>query len=476
MDLSIGRVRAFRLKAAGSAAALLLAGCAAVGPDYKPPEPQVPREFANIPAAAMPTAQDLQWWKGFGDPMLEGLVERAIATNPSLREAAARLKEARALRVEARAELYPAVQAIGSYTNQRSSQFTAVPGQPIERESWDVGFDAAWEIDLFGGVRRSIEASQATEQAIEASRRDVLVSLVAELARNYFDMRGAQTRLAVARENADNQRQTLELTRGLFEAGRGNQLDVSRAEAQYNATVASIPPLESAVKRLIHHISVLVGEVPTALDAELLPSIEPRALPQLAGIGSPAELLKRRPDVRSAERELAATTARIGVATADLYPRITFDGNLGYEARHLDDLGRRGSTVFAFVPQIQWSIFEGGAIRARIRAADARAEGALARFDRTVLAALEDTENALTDFGKLQARRASLAASADAAAQAAMLARERFRYGASSQLDVLVAERTQFEAQDRLAESEAATATSLVAVYKALGGGWEVSP
>jgi outer membrane protein, multidrug efflux system len=279
----------------------------------------------------------------------------------------------------------------------------------------------------------------------------------------------------VARRNADNQRQTLDLTMALLEGGRGTELDTSRAQAQLTSTLATIPPLEAVVKRAIYRLGVLIGQQPTILDAELTAPMPLPSLPTLVALGRPDDLLRRRPDIRVTERNLAAATANIGVATADLFPRVTLTGSLGIQAGDFLGLGQGGSDRFAVGPGIFWAAFDLGRVKARIRAADARTEAALAQYEQRVLLALEETDGALIDFHRQQARRELLQASAQASERATSLARLRYQAGIADFLTVLDAERTLLESQDRLADSETLTATSLVAVYKALGGGWEMA-
>jgi multidrug efflux system outer membrane protein len=454
----------------------LLSGCV-VGPDYKRPQMQVPDAFANQTQDGL-AAQEAEtfWWHGFQDTTLNQLVEQALAHNHDVRVAAARLREARALRSLTTFDRYPTVTSQAAYTRQRSSQAVSPPSGDRDSELYDVGFDASWELDFFGRVRRSIEASSAAVEAAEASRQEVIVSLLAEVARNYFELRGAQNRLAVARRNAENQRQTMDLTMALLEGGRGTELDTSRAEAQLTSTLASIPPLETSVKQAMYRLGVLIGQQPTALEAELSDPIPLPALPTLVALGRPDDLLRRRPDIRITERNLAAATANIGVATADLFPRVTLTGSVALQATSFVGLFKGGSDTFAIGPGIFWAAFDLGRVRARIRAADARTEAALAQYEQRVLVALEETENALVGFTRQQARRDWLRASAQASEKAQNLARQRYQFGVSDFLTVLDAERTLLDAQDRLADSETLTATSLVAVYKALGGGWESAP
>jgi multidrug efflux system outer membrane protein len=302
----------------------------------------------------------------------------------------------------------------------------------------------------------------------------VLVTVTSEVARNYFELRGAQHQLDVARQNADNQRETLDITSAKLNAGRGTDLDVARAETQLNATLATIPPLEATIKQTIYRLSVLTGQQPTALDSELSAPAPLPALPTLVAVDNPKQLLRRRPDIRAAERALAAATARIGVATADLFPRVTFIGNVGVSAKDFSALSESGADTYSFGPRITWAALDLGRVRARIKAADARAEGELANYEGTVLLALEETEGALVEFGRAQTRRDYLRASAGAAERAEKLATQRYDSGVEDFLNVLDAQRTLLEIQDQLAQSETHTATALVAVYKALGGGWEI--
>ncbi len=460
-----------------AAAGFLLYGCA-VGPNYHPPKTEVSPAFANGQQTNLaPNATAIAWWRAFNDPQLDGLVNRALAANHDLRIATARVREARALRTQAIADEFPVVTGDAAYRKSLSSiDSTPIPLSRSQRELqlFTAGFDATWEIDIFGGVRRGIEAAGAELGAVQADRQDVMISVISEVARNYFELRGRQNLLAVAHRNADNQRENLDLTTSKAQAGRGTELDSARARAQLNATMAAIPPLEAAVKHAIYRLGVLTGQTPTALEATLSQAAPIPALPALTDIGNPAELLRRRPDIRAAERTLGAATARIGVATADLFPRVTFHGNIGLAANHFSGLGRTGTDTYGFGPNITWAALDYGHIRARLNAARARADGQLAVYERTVLLALEETENALTDFGREQVRRDYLRESDRSATAAMALARQRYDGGVADFLPVLDAERTQLDIQAQLAQSETRTATTLVALYKALGGGWEL--
>ena len=374
-------------------------------------------------------------------------------------------------------DLFPVANANAGWTKSASSVDSApFPLTRSQRENslYNAGFDATWELDLFGHVRRAIQADTANLAATAATRQDVLVTLISEVARNYFELRGAQHQLAVARGNVENERETLDISLAKLKAGRATELDTARGSAQLNATLALIPPLEAVVKRSIHRLGVLTGQQPTALEAELAPPAPIPALPPLVNIGNPAELLRRRPDIRSAESSLAAATARIGVETADLFPRVTFNGNLGLQASEGSRLFKGGADTYSFGPNITWAALDLGHVLARMKAANARAEAQLAAYEKTVLTALEETENALVDFGREQVRRDYLRQSERSATQAMALARQRYEGGISDFLPVLDAQRTQLSIQAQLAHSETRTATDLVAVYKALGGGWEI--
>ncbi|HWV99555.1 MAG TPA: multidrug efflux RND transporter permease subunit [Candidatus Acidoferrum sp.] len=473
---------------AGAAAGLLLLGLASVlcvngcaaGPDYKPPRTQVSETFANAGQTNLSVAAtETNWWRSFDDPLLNRLVGGAVAANHDLRIATARVREARALRMANVLDLFPTITATSGYTKSLSSQDSIafpLPRSQRELQLYDAGFDATWEVDLFGRVRRSVQASTAEVAALESSRRDIFVTLISEIARNYFELRGAQMALDVARRNVTNQTETLDITLTKLRAGRGTDLDAARAQAQLQATLAIIPPLESAIQRTIYRLSVLSGLPPTALEAELSEPAQLPALPALVNIGKPEDLLRRRPDIRAAERSLAAATARIGVATADLFPRVTFNGNLGVSANEVSRLFKAGADTYSFGPRISWAALDLGRVRARIKAADARTEAELASYEKTVLTALEETEGALVEFSRVQVRRDYLAASAKSAADAVALATQRYHSGIDDFLVVLDAQRTLLSIQEQLAQSETRTATALVAVYKALGGGWESAP
>lgn len=452
----------------------MLSACA-VGPEYAPPKLPQPAQFqqrdASIYGAGAPVAE---FWKGFDDPLLTKLVEGALATNHDLRAALGRLDQARALARLSRKDLFPTVTAGAGYTEARASsdQLPGVPRGQRDSGLYDAGFDAFWELDLFGRVRRSVQASRAEAQATADELRALQVSVAAEVARTYFELRGLQEQLRVARGNADNQAATLKLTQARLDAGRGTDFDVARARGQLEFTQSRIPALEAAVLAAEHRLAVLNGREPSALRLELDGPAPLPALPQHVAVGAPADLLRRRPDVQAAERRLASATARIGVATADLFPRVTFNGTFGAAASDLGDLFTRDGQSYAFGPAIRWAFLDLGRVRDRIAASEAGAASNLALYEGAVLRALEEAENSLVSYARAQREGRHLADSAAASTRAAQLARLRFEGGASDFLQVLDAERSQLEAEDRLAQNQTRTATALVAVYKSVAGGW----
>jgi outer membrane protein, multidrug efflux system len=471
------RNRASRGIVSGVAAGALLAGCA-VGPNYHKPQTPVDSHFANAGEPGFAQEDTVErYWTGFADPLLDELVETALAHNTDLGVAAANLQAARAARRLAGFDQYPTVTLAGGYTHNLDAQ-QQLPGVDQHDREFDTaqgGFDGLWELDLFGRVRRNVEAARADVGASAATLRDARVSVIAEVSRDYFILRGLQDQLALTIRNADNQLRTLNLTRTRLEAGRGNQLDTSRAEAQWQTTLASVPTLEASIATTMYRLSVLTGRQPTALGERLSPQAPMPSLPNLNAIGTPEQLLRRRPDVRVAERRLAAATARVGVATGDLFPKVTMVGEVGYWAPTFGDFGQSEARFFSVGPSISWAAFDLGRVRARISSAKAQTDAALAGYEGAVLNALEDTEGALITYGRSQSRRESLRVAAAASDKASDLARRRFEGGLIDFLEVLDAERTALSAELLLSQSRTDAAVSLVAVYKALGAGWAVS-
>jgi outer membrane protein, multidrug efflux system len=454
-----------------------IGGCM-VGPNYRPPQVAVPAAWSEGPpdGAKARTAAIAQWRTTFKEPMLESLIARALQSNLDLRTAAARVREARALRGITAADLWPTIAVSGSYTRQRRSEnaFTlpsgavsgAAGGGNLTQDLFQTGFDASWEIDLFGSVRRSIEAANADLAASQEALRDTLVSLLAEVARNYVEVRGLQQRLVIAQENITSEQETLALTRARFTAGLTSELDVAQAASQ-------VPTLETSLKQGLHRLGVLLGQEPGALLTELSTAAPIPTAPPDVPVGLPAELLRRRPDVRQAERQLAAATARIGVAVADLFPKLSLTGALGLESVKLADLATGASRFWAIGPTLSWPIFDAGRIRANIAVQDARTDQQLTTYEQTVLTSLEEVENALVAYSREQVRHARLVGAVEANRRAVELSNELYIRGLGDFLNVLDSQRALFASASDLAQSEATVSTNLVALYKALGGGWE---
>jgi outer membrane protein, multidrug efflux system len=462
--------------AALAAAMGFLGGCA-VGPNYHRPETPVDPHFANAGEPGFEEADAVEhYWSGFAEPMLSSLIEDALAHNKDLTAAEANLRAARAARRLAGFDQYPTVSLAASYTHNLDSQ-EQLPGVDMHDREFDAaqaGFDGLWELDLFGRVRRNVEAARGDVGAAAATLADARVSVIAEVSRDYFILRGLQDQLALTQRNADNQFSSLKLTRNRLEAGRGNELDTSRAEAQWQTTLASIPSLQASIATTAYRLSVLTGRQPTALTANLSTLAPMPALPPLNAIGTPEALLRRRPDVRVAERRLAAATARVGVAMGDLFPKVTLVGEVGYFAPTFGDFGQSEARFFSVGPSISWAAFDLGRVRARISSSKALTDAALASYESAVLGALEDTEGALISYGRSQLRRDALQIAAAASDKAADLARKRFEGGLIDFLEVLDAERTALSAELLLSQSRTDAATSLIAVYKALGAGWQI--
>jgi outer membrane protein, multidrug efflux system len=457
--------------------AVALSACAtacAVGPDFVRPEREVPPAFAGADSPVLgPGDVEAAWWQSFGDERLDRLVHEAILQNYDVRIALANLNEARGARLETKLALLPIVPGRAGYQRVRLSEIDA-GGASRTFDLFDAGFDATWELDVWGRIRREVEAANDDIGREVETLRDVVVTVTAEVGRAYVQLRGLQEQVEVATRNAENQAATLDLTNTLLEEGRGTELDTAQAKAQLERTRAQIPLLESAIRSSIHRLGVLTGRLPTELIAELSVREPIPRCPGEIAIGDPAGLLRRRADVRAAERNLAGATARIGVEVADLFPRVLFVGSVGVSADSFSGLSRNGAGNYSFGPRLQWAAFDLGRVYARIEQAGSRADAALAGYERTVLLALEETENALVDYGKSLERERSLAESESASRDAAQLARLRYEDGVSNFLQVLDSERRLLEAQELLAQSQTDVSVSLIAVYKALGGSWQV--
>jgi multidrug efflux system outer membrane protein len=469
----------------------VLSGCA-VGPNYHQPATETPSAFdtpkpvPNDTAAqtdqreatifAAPFVADMpivQFWTVFDDTVLNSLVAQALVTNHDIRIAAANLKAARAIRGGAISDLFPAVGIEASRDKSRASADETVSGEPESSRLNRGNLDAYWELDLFGRVRRNIEASGASAQAINEDLHAAKVSVAAEVARNYMELRGAQEQFAVAQHNADNQKQTLGIVVAREDAGRGTEFDTARAQALLNTTLSQLPVLQADIDVRIHRLSVLLGQQPAVLSDMLRPVVELPGLPRLVQIGKPEDLLRRRPDVRAAERRLAAATANIGVAQADWFPRVSFRGEIGFAANTGERIGDADTATYRYGPGISWSALDFGHVRARVLQSKAQAEGSLASYEQTVLRALEETDNALTLYSSTRQQLDHLQASVTFNQRAAELAHLRFENGGADFLEVLDVERERLETDASYTRARTAAATNLIAVYKALGGGWE---
>jgi outer membrane protein, multidrug efflux system len=445
----------------------IASGCAARR-QYVAPEVE-PVSLANADATlVVQQAFDPRWWAQFDDPILDGLVTRALGANHDVRIAVARFEQARALFDDVRRDQFPTAIA-GAEIDRRSQAIPGFSDEPRSITTYRTGFDAFWEIDLFGRVRSQVRAAAASAQSFDAFADDVRVSVVAEVARSYFELRGLQQQLAVAERSLTNQRETLRLAQVRRDAGFGEEQDVASAAARVAAIEASFPPLRAALAEREHRLAVLVGARPTALGADLSPRAYPPLTKALA-VGEPDSLLRRRPDVRAAERQLAAAAAREGVVAADLYPRITISGFLGLLAGRGNLFDVAASRAWAVTPALSWAAFDIGSVRARLRGAAAATRESVAAFEQVVLRALEETENALVSYREEQQRLVRLTEQARESARAAAIARIRYREGAADFLSLLDAERTQLQAEDAVAQAEAGVFTSVIALYKALGG------
>ncbi len=466
---------------------ILLSGCT-VGPDYRRTQPVVPVQWGEEPDGGVTTGplEVIRWWTLFHDEKLNSYVDRAVVSNKDLQLADSRIRQARAQRMIVSSQAFPEVDVSGAYTRSRRSQ-NIPSGTPQQQAAgtgggsggqnlFQAGFDAGWEIDVFGGVRRAVEAATADIQAAEENRRDTLVTLLSEVARNYIELRGNQQRIAIAVSNINIQRDTLELTRGRFNAGLGNSLEVAQAEALLATTEAKIPTLETSVKQAIHRLGVLLGLRPEALLDELSTIAPIPPVPPEVPIGLPSELLRRRPDVRGAERRLAAATARIGVAVADLFPRFSLTGGLGLQSSRFPNLGSGDSLYYSFASILNWPVFDAGRIRANIEVQNSLQEQALFTYENTVLRSFEDVENAIVAYIKEQATFQSLSRSVDASRRAVDIARELYKRGLVDFLNVLQSEGSLYQVEDQLVQSRQRVSTSLVALFKALGGGWNILP
>ncbi len=470
---------------------VLLAGCK-VGPNYEgAPPTTVPSTFiegqvgARTAEGALATtresssvaAADLSvWWAAFADPVLTDLVQTGLRQNLGLDSAAARIRESRATYGIATATLYPTVDSSGGVERTRTSQSGNNAGfGKTENTNWTTGLDAKWELDIFGANRRGQEAARGEVQAAEEDRRAIGISVASEIVLNYVQLRGFQRQIEIARENVRSQRETYDLTVARVRAGLSTELDSARAYALVASTESSIPTFEAEARANAHRIAVLLGLTPDALVEKLGPvdhAPVPFAIPAVP-LGLPSELLQRRPDIRRAERQLAAATARIGEAKAEFFPKFTLTGNVGLTSDKFANLFDSRSIYYGFGPQFSWPIFNADRIKYNVEVKTELQYQAFVTYKASILTSLEEVGNALVRFNREMIRRQYLLQSVEANQKAVSLSQQRFEKGVSTFLDVLDAQRSLFIAEDQLVQSDTASSTDLVALYKALGGGWE---
>jgi len=481
---------------------LLLLGACTVGPDYSPPEWLSPASwFARKaepippePSVAVAESIDPNWWKLFKDPVLTNLEHRVAGENLDVRIAGVRIAESRAQLGVAGAAQFPNLNANGSYTREKSSDvgvFASAPnalgangafgnttggirGHTLNPfDVYQVGFDATWELDLWGGVRRSVESATASVVASNEARRAALLSSLAELARDYIQLRGTQSQLQIARDNLRIAQQNLQLTQQRATGGVTTDLDVANAAAQLRTTAAQIPPLEQQQSELINAISLLLGQPPNALQAELITAKHVPPVPPRVPVGLPSELARRRPDIRQAEAQLHAATADIGVAVANFYPSVTLSGSVGLQSLQPWQMFNLNARNYAFGPGVTIPIFQGGQLRATLQLRKAQQQEAAVNYQKTVLQAWHDVDNALTAYRTEQARRAQLTQAVAQNQRALGLAQSRYQDGVADFLQVLTTQQNLLSTQQQLAITTTNVSANLVALYKALGGGWE---
>jgi NodT family efflux transporter outer membrane factor (OMF) lipoprotein len=450
-----------------------------VGPDYHPPQTTAPtawagvnKESASQPSAATEQAATLaRWWQTLGDPKLTALVEEAMQANLDLQLAEASLRQARAQRGVVVGGLLPSVNGTGQYLRNNPG---ATGGKPaFDQNFYQAGWDAAWELDVFGGIKRNVESAEASVLAAQEGVSNARVSLAAEVALNYVLLRGAQQEILIARDNLKAQQHTADITRQKLRAGFVGSLDVANAEAQVATTEATIPAFERSAQQAIYTLSVLLARPPAALLKELSEFGDVPATPARIPVDLPSTLLRRRPDIRQAEAQLHAATAQIGVATADLFPQFSLTGGMNWQNKIGRDWFNSVSRSWQFGPTMNWAIFQGGSTISNIYVQEALRDQAFITYQKTVLTALQDVENALVALATEQQTRRSLVAAVAANTKAVEVSTQLYSQGETDFLNVLTAQRNLFASQDALVQSNRDVTTSLIALYKALGGGWE---
>jgi NodT family efflux transporter outer membrane factor (OMF) lipoprotein len=464
----------------GMAVVLLLNGCM-VGPNFQPPQVDVPAVWVGVSQTlpvqpSITTAQPAtlaHWWQNFNDPQLTALVEQAVNASLDLQLAEARLRQARATRGVVAGGLWP--EANLSATYQRTHPTSVTGAEPVthDRNLFQAGLDAVWELDFFGGIRRNVEAANANIQAADEDIRNVQVSVAAEVALNYVQLRGFQQQIVIAQNNLKAQQHTAGITRQRFAVGFVSALDVANADAQVATTTSQIPVLETSARQAIYALSVLLARPPAALLQELLGTQPLPITPPEVPVGLPSDLLRRRPDIHQAEAQIHAATAQIGVATADLFPKFALTGALTYQTNVLQNLFTGAGRAWSFGPTVSWPIFQGGSIRSNIRVQEALRDQAFLTYQQTVLTALQEVENALIAFDKEWEHSKALNDAVVANRKAVDLSMQLYTQGQTDFLNVLEAQRSLYASEDALVQSTRNTATDLIALYKALGGGWE---
>jgi NodT family efflux transporter outer membrane factor (OMF) lipoprotein len=454
-----------------------LVGCT-VGPTYRKAEPNAPTSWNRQEKTASPVADagargDLgSWWQRLNDPILSELVDDALRQSPDLRKAGARLRETRARRGFAAAGYYPSVEASASASRSGSLAGSSGAAGTIAGNQFSAGFDASWEMDVFGGVRRGVEAAQADQESVQASLDGVRVSLVAEVAKDYVEVRSFQVRLDIARTNLVRQSETLELTQLRAQAGLVNSQDVEQARSNREQTLAQIPSLEISLAEAEHSLDVLLGKAPGTLRARLSAPGKLPETPSRVAVGIPADTLRQRPDVRVAERKLAAETARVGVAEAARYPSFKLSGSIGLDALSQGVTGNGAGVSYSLLGGITAPIFNAGRLKSQVEVQDAIREQAQVAYEQAVLTALEEVENALVALSRNRERGEALVRASEAARAAAQLAKQRYGVGVIDFQSVIDTERTVLSVEDGLASARADGVLALIRLYKALGGGW----
>jgi NodT family efflux transporter outer membrane factor (OMF) lipoprotein len=483
--------------------AFLPAGCVQVGPDYQPPETELPSQWStateNDRQAESAAADLASWWTVFNDPILNSLISRALEDNHDLRIATARIRQTRAQQRKASSGLGPRLNSSGWYQRSQSSTLSpdttasvagpeqqATGSEPIPtdvqegtviRDQYRVGFDASWEVDIVGGVRRTVEAADAELQSAIEARRNVHITLIAEVAKEYIDLRSLQLRRNIAGKNLKAQQYSAELTEKRFDSGFAGGLDVAYAQSQTAVTASEIPMLEAAARQKIYSLSILVGQPPAALVDELVPvkEIPTAGFSHIVPAGVPSDLLRRRPDIRRAEQKIHAATALIGVAEADLFPKFYITGATAYQSESVNSLFDPVSWLWSFGPGFSWNLFSSGQVRANIAQKEALAEQNILEYQQTVIKAMQEVESVFTALTKEKEHFLALANAVTANRKSVQLATTLYKEGEIDFIEVLIAQRALFQSEDALARSRSQLSTNLVALYKAVGGGWDAN-